>query len=141
MKKIFVAFAFQDADRPIASHIDRLVASHNVKCVNGERLGGNAVTPAVLKLIEDDQGADTPSLEHLLRQVEHLGQSLLLSLLSRLFLRLVFSDELRIEGGERLPEQGPVVVVCNHLSNLDPLIFGGFSTRATSRKTATGRVR
>src|SRR3989440_5492384 len=23
MKKIFVAFAFQDADRPIASHIDR----------------------------------------------------------------------------------------------------------------------
>ena len=56
MKKIFVAFAFQDADRPIASHIDRLVASHNVKCVNGERLGGNAVTPAVLKLIEECDG-------------------------------------------------------------------------------------
>src|SRR3989442_1316442 len=54
----------------------------------------------------------------------------LVSLLSRVFLRLIFADQLHIEGGERLPEQGPVVVVCNHLSNLDPLIFGGFSTRA-----------
>jgi len=53
----------------------------------------------------------------------------LVSLLCRAFLRTIFGGQLRIDGGERLPKQGPVVVVCNHLSNLDPLIFGGFSAR------------
>lgn len=51
------------------------------------------------------------------------------SFLSRAFIRAVFGAQLEIEGDERLPQEGPVVVVCNHLSNLDPLIFGGFSSR------------
>jgi 1-acyl-sn-glycerol-3-phosphate acyltransferase len=51
------------------------------------------------------------------------------SFLSRLFFRVVFGGALHIEGDERLPETGPVVVVCNHLSNLDPFVFGGFSKR------------
>jgi len=49
--------------------------------------------------------------------------------LCRMGLRLVFGDQLHIDGGDRLPERGPVVIVCNHLSNIDPLIFGGFATR------------
>jgi len=51
------------------------------------------------------------------------------SFFSRLFFHTVFSRELQISGDERLPERGPVVVVSNHLSNLDPFIFGGFSRR------------
>jgi 1-acyl-sn-glycerol-3-phosphate acyltransferase len=53
----------------------------------------------------------------------------IVSLLSRAGLRAMFGDQLHIEGGENLPAQGPVVVVSNHLSNIDPFIFGGFSTQ------------
>jgi 1-acyl-sn-glycerol-3-phosphate acyltransferase len=52
------------------------------------------------------------------------------SFLSRLFFRFVFGGQLRIEGAQRLEQSGRVVVVSNHLSNLDPFIFGGFSKPA-----------
>jgi 1-acyl-sn-glycerol-3-phosphate acyltransferase len=32
---------------------------------------------------------------------------------------------LRVEGLEKIPEQGPVLIVCNHVSFMDPLIVGG----------------
>ncbi len=51
------------------------------------------------------------------------------SMMSRALLRSLFGGQLQIEGGGNLPEQGPVLVVSNHLSNLDPFIFGGFSVR------------
>lgn len=47
------------------------------------------------------------------------------SLLAKGYLRLFFGRGLRIEGVENLPVDGPLLVVCNHLSNVDPLIFGG----------------
>jgi 1-acyl-sn-glycerol-3-phosphate acyltransferase len=46
------------------------------------------------------------------------------ALLGRVFMRLVL--ELRIEGQENVPAAGPLVVVCNHISNLDPMLFGSF---------------
>ena len=53
----------------------------------------------------------------------------IVSFLTRIFFRVTFGRSLRIEGDERLPEHGPVLVVSNHLSNLDPLLFGGFAPR------------
>jgi 1-acyl-sn-glycerol-3-phosphate acyltransferase len=48
------------------------------------------------------------------------------SLLSRAFFRVVFGRALRIENAERLEGCRRTVLVSNHLSNLDPFIFGGF---------------
>lgn len=49
------------------------------------------------------------------------------SVLGRMFLRLVL--KVRIEGRENVPAEGPLVVVCNHISNLDPMLFGAFFPR------------
>jgi 1-acyl-sn-glycerol-3-phosphate acyltransferase len=52
----------------------------------------------------------------------------IVQLTGRLVLRLIFGRRLRIEGEQNIPT-GPCLVVCNHLSNLDPLIFGSFFPR------------
>lgn len=41
--------------------------------------------------------------------------------------RLIFGRRLRIEGMETVPEDGPLLIACNHLSNLDPALIGGFT--------------
>ena len=51
------------------------------------------------------------------------------SFLCRMFFRLTFGRSMHIEGDEELPDKGPVLVVSNHLSNLDPFLFGGFGRR------------
>jgi hypothetical protein len=56
MPKIFIAFSFRNEDRALANQIDRLLASHSVRSVNGERLGGEEVTPEVKKLIGECDG-------------------------------------------------------------------------------------
>src|SRR5207253_1144349 len=47
--------------------------------------------------------------------------------LSRTVLRAFFGRRLRIEGEDAFPRTGPMLVVANHLSNIDPFIFGGFA--------------
>jgi 1-acyl-sn-glycerol-3-phosphate acyltransferase len=46
--------------------------------------------------------------------------------LSRLILRAILSlvFGFTVEGGDHEPRGGPVVVVCNHVSDLDPLVVG-----------------
>lgn len=46
---------------------------------------------------------------------------------SRAFLMLFF--RFRVTGAEHIPRQGPVIVVSNHTSYLDPLILGAASPR------------
>jgi 1-acyl-sn-glycerol-3-phosphate acyltransferase len=46
--------------------------------------------------------------------------------LSRLYLQLLARRRLRIEGEANIPAEGPLLVACNHTSNLDPMILGGF---------------
>jgi 1-acyl-sn-glycerol-3-phosphate acyltransferase len=48
------------------------------------------------------------------------------SLLSRLYLRLLSRRRLRIVGEDNIPQDGPLLVACNHTSNLDPMVVGGF---------------
>ena len=36
---------------------------------------------------------------------------------------------IRFEGVENIPREGPLVLASNHLSNLDPLLYGGFFPR------------
>lgn len=51
--KIFLAFAFRPEDKQLAELVDRLLACQSVQLQTGERLGGEALTPAVKKRIED----------------------------------------------------------------------------------------
>jgi hypothetical protein len=53
MMRIFLGFSFRDEDRNIVDQVDHLIASHLVDVTTGERLGGNQLTPAVQKRIED----------------------------------------------------------------------------------------
>lgn len=48
----------------------------------------------------------------------------------RLWGRLWFG--LRTKGMEHLPQTGPVVLICNHQSHLDPAMIGGFTNRPLS---------
>jgi hypothetical protein len=50
--KVFLAFAFRDADKDLVDYVDRLFASHFVETITGEGLGGDALTPAVQTRID-----------------------------------------------------------------------------------------
>ena len=53
---------------------------------------------------------------------------------TRAFFRLVFSTlwPLRIEGAENVPKEGAAVIVCNHLSMIDPFVVGYAANRLVS---------
>jgi 1-acyl-sn-glycerol-3-phosphate acyltransferase len=48
------------------------------------------------------------------------------SLICRASLRGFFGRGLQVDSMSSFPPDGPLLVVCNHLSNIDPWIFGGF---------------
>lgn len=52
------------------------------------------------------------------------------SLVCRTVLRGFFGRGLRIDPPAGFPQEGPLLVVCNHLSNIDPFIFGGYAPGA-----------
>ena len=54
----------------------------------------------------------------------------IVSLLIRVLMRAWFGRQLVIDGIERVPREGPLLVVSNHLSNIDPLLFGGYGPGA-----------
>ena len=51
------------------------------------------------------------------------------SLLSRIYLRLLSRRALQIVGEANIPRDGPLLVACNHTSNLDPMVIGGYFPR------------
>lgn len=56
MKKVFLAFAFRDEDRGLATNVEQLLASHDVRVTTGARLGGEQLTPAVQARIDQADG-------------------------------------------------------------------------------------
>jgi hypothetical protein len=50
--KVFLGFAYRDADKDLAGYCDQLLASQFAQTVTGEKLGGDALTPAVQQRIE-----------------------------------------------------------------------------------------
>jgi 1-acyl-sn-glycerol-3-phosphate acyltransferase len=49
--------------------------------------------------------------------------------LSRVYVRLVLRRRVRIVGAENLPAAGPLLLVVNHISNIDPMVIGGYCPR------------
>ena len=52
------------------------------------------------------------------------------SLLCRAVLRGFFGRGMRLDPSGVIPAKGPLLFVCNHLSNIDPFIFGGYAPGA-----------
>jgi 1-acyl-sn-glycerol-3-phosphate acyltransferase len=48
------------------------------------------------------------------------------SALCRLVFRVLFGRRLEVRGRENIPDDGPLVIACNHLANWDPFLFGGY---------------
>ena len=49
---------------------------------------------------------------------------------SRVVLRTLFGSKLNVDALRHMPTEGPLLVACNHLSNIDPFIFGGYAPGA-----------
>lgn len=56
MEKIFLGFAFRERDQHLADQVEALLRSHGIVTVTGERLAGDALTPAIQELISDADG-------------------------------------------------------------------------------------
>jgi hypothetical protein len=56
MKKIFLSFRYDDVNKRLASQVEELIESHSLSAVTGDVLGGEAVTPEVLKQVEEADG-------------------------------------------------------------------------------------
>lgn len=56
MRTVFLAYAFRDPDRELAATVERLLASHNVRAVTGEALGGESINPEVQARIQKADG-------------------------------------------------------------------------------------
>jgi hypothetical protein len=56
MKAIFLAFAFREETRHLVDKVDRLVLSHGLQLVTGERLGGEQLTTEVVNRIKKADG-------------------------------------------------------------------------------------
>lgn len=52
------------------------------------------------------------------------------SLASHVTLRTIFGASLDVSAFGNIPTDGPLLVACNHLSNIDPFIFGGYAPGA-----------
>jgi 1-acyl-sn-glycerol-3-phosphate acyltransferase len=48
---------------------------------------------------------------------------------SRVYIRILVRRRLRIVGEENLPLAGPLLLVSNHISNIDPMVIGGYCPR------------
>jgi 1-acyl-sn-glycerol-3-phosphate acyltransferase len=53
-----------------------------------------------------------------------------ISLICRTVLRGFFGRSLRLDSAAKFPTEGPLLVVSNHLSNIDPFLFGGYAPGA-----------
>ncbi len=52
MKRIFLSYHFDDEIKPLARNLERLIRSHDLEVVDGQRLAGQPLSPAVQQLIE-----------------------------------------------------------------------------------------
>lgn len=54
--KIFLAYAFRDEDKPLAAEVKELLRKRGMELVTGEDLGGEALSPEIMKRIDGCDG-------------------------------------------------------------------------------------
>ncbi len=106
-------------------HLSRIIAANNI--INSLLI----VAAAIMSMVLLNAGMSIPELFLVIAGLNALVAIYIFSLLPEFLMRflawlivsLVF--RLRPVGLEKIPAKGPAVVVCNHVSYLDPIILAG----------------
>ena len=112
----------QRADR---QHLSRIIAANNI--LNAVFM----VAAALLALMTLNAGLSIPQLFLLLAVLNAIVAIYIYTLLPEFLIRFVvwiiinLLYRIRTTGREIIPDKGPVVLVCNHVSFIDALIVGG----------------
>ncbi len=106
-------------------HLSRIIAANNI--LNSILM----VTAAVLSMIVLNAGFSIPELFLVIAGLNVLVAAYIYTLLPEFLMRFLawlvtsFVYRLRPTGIENIPAKGPAVVVCNHVSYMDPVILMG----------------
>ncbi|MCH9696077.1 MAG: MFS transporter [Gammaproteobacteria bacterium] len=110
-------------------HLSRIIAANNI--INSLLM----VAAAVLSLVVLQSGFSIPELFLIVAVLNIVVSVYIYSLLPEFLMRflawIVINIVYRIRpvGTENIPANGPAVVVCNHVSYMDPIILGGSVVR------------
>ncbi len=106
-------------------HLSRIIAANNI--INSLLM----VSAAVMSVVVLNAGFSIPELFLLIAGLNVLVAAYIYTLLPEFLMRFLawlitnFVYRLRPSGLENIPAKGPVVVVCNHVSYMDPVILLG----------------
>lgn len=110
-------------------HLSRIIAANNI--INSLLIVGAAIISVVLL----NSGLSIPELFLVIAGLNALVAIYIYSLLPEFLMRFLawivinIVYRVRPSGLEHIPRSGPAVVVCNHVSFVDPIILGGCVTR------------
>ncbi len=110
-------------------HLSRIIAANNI--INSLLMVGAAVFSVVML----KSGFSIPQLFLAIAVLNALVAIYIYSLLPEFLMRFLawitinIVYRIRPSGLENIPQHGPAVVVCNHVSFMDPIILGGSVTR------------
>lgn len=111
--------------RSARQHLSRIIAANNI--INSLLMVGAAIMSMVLL----KSGLSIPELFLVIAALNALVAAYIFTLLPEFLMRflawLVINIIYRIRPGglENIPHKGPAVVVCNHVSYMDPIILAG----------------
>ena len=111
------------------SHLSRIIAANNI--INSLLM----VAASVMSMILLNAGMSIPELFLVIAVLNALVAIYIYSLLPEFLLRFLawivtnIIYRLRPRGVENIPDTGPAVVVCNHVSYIDPVILAGVVKR------------
>ncbi len=106
-------------------HLSRIIAANNI--INSILM----VSAAVMSVIVLNTGFSIPELFLIVAGLNVLVAAYIYTLLPEFLMRFLawlvtsFVYRLRPTGVDNIPENGPVIVVCNHVSYMDPVILMG----------------
>ena len=106
-------------------HLSRIIAANNI--INSILMVG----AAILSIAVLSAGFSIPELFLVIAGLNVLVAIYIYSLLPEFLMRFLawliinVVYRIRVSGLDNIPQKGPVVVVCNHVSYMDPLILGG----------------
>lgn len=110
-------------------HLSRIIAANNV--INSLLMVGAAIISITLL----NSGVSIPQLFLIIAALNALVAIYIYSLLPEFLMRFLawvvinIVYRIRPSGLENIPSEGAAVVVCNHVSFMDPIILGGSVTR------------
>lgn len=115
--------------RSVPSHLSRVIAGNNI--LNAVFM----VAAALIAIVLLDLGLSIPQLLLVMALFNAAVAVYIFSLVPEFLMRFIvwilvnIGYRLRTRGLEHIPDQGPVVVVCNHISYMDALVVIGCCRR------------